>query len=342
MYSRAFVSRPEPVRRTVEPDPVELVERLTRAAQAWSPGTRVTAVRRLAQGASSLTYAADTTNPTMPRIVVKVAPQGLPATRHRDVLRQARLLASLSSRPDIPTPDVLFTDTGLFAMSYRVGDAYEPTMDEPVPLAAGELRGRALAASEILARLHSQASLPSWIDEEPEVSLVDEVHRWDRALATLPAEFGLDWQPRSARLRSTMPPPWPSRLTHGDYRLGNLLCAGERVTAVLDWEIWARSDPRLDVAWYLLNLEGLHPGTARTVESIPTREEILAAYAGPGGAPPDESDWFLAVGLYKFVATIGLIAKFALKRGEVDGWGARMVARLPDALERIDEFVGHR
>jgi aminoglycoside phosphotransferase (APT) family kinase protein len=333
------VSQADPVRRSVEPDPGELVERLTRAAQAWSPGTRVTAVRRLAQGASSLTYLADTTHAVMPRIVVKVAPQGLPATRHRDVLRQARLLASLSGQPDVPTPEVLFTDPGLFAMSYRPGDAYEPTMDDRLPLDAGELRGRALAASVVLARLHAEESLPSWV-EEPPVSLVDEVERWDRALATLPADFGLDWEPRSRCLRSTMPSPWSPRLTHGDFRLGNLLFSGDKVTAVLDWEIWARSDPRLDVGWYLLNLEGLHPGTARTVEGIPTRAEILAAYAGAGGVPPGEPDWFLAIALYKFVATIGLIGKNALKRGETSGWGARMVGRLPAALNRVDELVG--
>jgi aminoglycoside phosphotransferase (APT) family kinase protein len=334
------MSRPDPPLRTVEPDPVELVERLTGAAQAWSPGTRVTAVRRLAQGASSLTYLADTTDAAMPRIVVKVAPQGLPATRHRDVLRQARLLASLSGRPEVPTPDVLFTDPGLFAMALSTGEAYEPTMDDRPPLPPGELRGRVLAASVVLARLHAPESLPPWIDEEPSVSLVDEVERWDRALATLPADFGLDWEPRSRRLRSTMPPPAPPRLTHGDFRLGNLLCVGEQVTAVLDWEIWARSDPRLDIGWYLLNLEGVHPGTTRAVEGIPTRAEILSAYADVGGSPPEDPDWFLAIALYKFVATIGLIGKNALRRGETDGFGARMVARLPAVLERVDELMG--
>ena len=329
-----------PLRR-VEPEPERLAARLTAAAQAWSPGVEVTSVRRLAHGASSLTYTASTSHAAVPLIVVKVAPAGLTATHHRDVLRQARVLELLSGDDGVPVPEALFTDPGddevgrLFAMPFREGGAYEPAIEEPPDPApsVADLRGRALHAASILARLHAPRALG--VDEEPAVSLVDEIERWDRALATLPDHFGLDWRARSQRLRSTMPAPWPLRLTHGDYRIGNMLCVGPRVTAVVDWEIWAVSDPRLDLGWFLLNLDPDHPAAVRPVEGLPTPAEILAAY---GGEPFDHR-WFVAAALYKFAATTGLIGKNALKRGEADSWGARMIPRLPAVLDRIDALL---
>jgi aminoglycoside phosphotransferase (APT) family kinase protein len=307
----------------------------------------VTAVRRLARGASSLTYLADTTHAAMDRIVVKVAPSGLAATRHRDVLRQARLLASLSARGGVPVPWILFTDPGdevvgpLFAMSFCAGEAFEPNVDDPpVPApTARDLGARALEATRILARLHSPDSLPEWIHEERTVSLTEEVDRWDRAFATLPGEFGLDWSASSRRLRDAMPAATEPRLTHGDYRLGNMLCAAGDVAAVVDWEIWAPSDHRLDIGWFLLNLDTSYPAAVRDTPGLPSRAEVLAAYAGAGGAASIPIDWFIAVALYKFAATVGLIGKNAMKRGESDAWGVRMIPHLPTALRRIDELL---
>jgi len=37
---------------------------------------------------------------------------------------------------------------------------------------------------------------------------------------------------------------------HGDYRLGNMIAAGGR-TRSPGLEIWSRSDPRMDVAWFI-------------------------------------------------------------------------------------------
>jgi aminoglycoside phosphotransferase (APT) family kinase protein len=336
------VSPPDTAPRTVEPDLQTLRERLTRAAQGWSPGARVTSARRLAGGASSLTYLATLADAPEPAAVVKLSPPGLPPTRHRDVLRQARILRSLPG--DVPAPHVLFTDRAgiedgdLFAMSYCAGESVEPVVDEQgsVPPPA-DVDGRVRAAARVLASLHSSAALPAWVGEEPATSLADEVGRWDRALATLPGSFGLDWEPRSGRLRDAMPAPAADRLLHGDYRLGNLLCEGAGVTAVVDWEIWSVGDPRVDLGWFLLTLDSsLHPAAVRSAGGIPSRPEILGEYGGPVEA----MDWFLALALYKFTATTGLIGKHALRRGEDTGWGARMIPRLPLALRRIDGLVG--
>ena len=53
-----------------------------------------------------------------------------------------------------------------------------------------------------------------------------------------------------ASLRARMPSQRWTTLTHGDFRLGNMLVteAGE-IEAVLDWELWTVGDPLADLGW---------------------------------------------------------------------------------------------
>ena len=44
-------------------------------------------------------------------------------------------------------------------------------------------------------------------------------------------------------LAANLPEPAPLAVVHGDYRLGNMMVAGSRIVAVLDWEMGAVGDP---------------------------------------------------------------------------------------------------
>jgi aminoglycoside phosphotransferase (APT) family kinase protein len=315
----------------------------------------VAALRRLSGGASSLTYLVEFAAAPERLGVVKVAPSGLAATRNRDMLRQARVIDCLAGVPGVRVPRVLFTDAGdthagqLVAMSYCSGESCEPNIDDDPPTAtASELEGRARHAARILAATHGVASdvttgratVADLIGAESPISLEAEITRWDRALATVPTDFGLDWQTTSARLRASMPEPVKPRLTHGDYRLGNLLCSGAEVNAVIDWEIWAAADPRTDLGWFLISLDAaLHPAAVRTADGVPSRDELLAEYEAAGGDAVADADWFVALALYKFTATTGLIAKHAMRRGEKLSWGARMIPSLPGTLRVANDVI---
>src|SRR4051794_9728088 len=76
-----------------EIDLAGLHDRVSELVGAWQPGARARELRRLEGGRSSLTYLVtlDGAGSTPGPIVVKVAPAGIPATRNRDVLRQARV-----------------------------------------------------------------------------------------------------------------------------------------------------------------------------------------------------------------------------------------------------------
>jgi len=57
-------------------------------------------------------------------------------------------------------------------------------------------------------------------------------------------EWGLRWCETHA------PAPWEPTLIHRDYRTGNYLVDGGRLSAVLDWEFAGWGDPREDLGWF--------------------------------------------------------------------------------------------
>ena len=74
------------------------------------------------------------------------------------------------------------------------------------------------------------------------------------------------------------PPPVEPCLVHSDYRIGNCLLEGGRLTGILDWELSFVGDPRFDLGYMSLEY---HAGKFTTPGS-----ELVGAVAEP--------DWFYA------------------------------------------------
>lgn len=308
-------------------DPADIVRRATSAT-----GRPVRDLIQLHGGASSLTYSA-VMDADVP-VVVKVAPPGLAPVRNRDVLRQAQVLTALAGVADVTVPEVLGTDSGappevppLFVMSFADGESYEPrhlAVEERPP--AADVRGRAAAAARMLAGLHVIGATALGIDEEA-IALAAEVERWRKALATCeltPAAAGAErdcWH----QLTAAVPAPLRPAVVHGDWRLGNMQCAGTEINAVIDWEIWSVGDPRLDLAWLRLMSDPTHP--TAVAPDAPTLEpdELLAAY----GAPVPDLGWFDALVRYKQAAASALLVKNAEHRGQVTERVERMRRGIP-------------
>ena len=333
-----------------ELDLEELAGRATAAAQAWAPGCEVGHIAPLDGGTVGLVYSAEVRHGPAehPRLVLKVAPPGLPPVRNRDVLRQARCMAALGGRPGVGVPPVLFTDAGapddvppFFASGFVAGECAEPLLEAQRNRRPDEVvQGRAHAAVRMLAALHRVDPEAAGLGDEPVTTPVGEVDRWTRTFDTVPDEVRTGYQACADALRATAPEPLPAVVVHGDYRLGNMLSEGTEVRAIIDWEIWSRSDPRLDLSWFLFfTEEAEHPVVPAGVDSgMPSDAELLAAYEAAAGAPVRDLDWFHALTRYKEAAAMALIAKHAARRGD-DEILARMAVMLPaliaDAHDRV-------
>ena len=324
----------------------QLRDRVAQRVTDWRPAARVHGLSPLTGGTSSLTFLVELAGVAEGEtpVVLKVAPPGLAPVRNRDVLRQARLQKSVQGPGRPLAPEVLFVDPGdppevppFMAMNLVAGECVEPILcdaaDRPAP---GQVRARFLDAVRVLAQLHAIVPAATGLAGEPAVGLADEVDRWTRAFATLPREMAGDYERAAKALRASMPAPLPPAVNHGDFRLGNTLCAGDRINAVIDWEIWSVGDPRIDLAWLTFFTDDAgHPAVAPgTVAGTPAGREIVRAYEDALGRPVPELGWFDALTRYKEAGVTGLLLKRAAKLGRpVKESMARMEPELPRLVQ---------
>jgi aminoglycoside phosphotransferase (APT) family kinase protein len=300
-------------------------------------------VAPLTGGASSLTYSARVGDQ---RVVVKVAPPGLPPVLNRDVLRQARVIRALHGTA-VPVPDVLWEDAGdppdvppLFVMSFVEGASLEPLFDrhgdDPEPVVAERIRDAALT----LAALHALDPTSIGLGAEPVVGPQDEVDRWCRLLETVDPLLAPRWEGVAVALREREPAAMPAAVVHGDFRLGNLLSVGATVTAVIDWEIWTVGDPRIDLGWFLANADpATYQRATRYAGALPSPDELLDLYAAALGRDLGDVEWFEALACFKSTATWSLIVKHNRRRAEPDPDVEAIAAILPDLLARATALI---
>ena len=285
-------------------DVTDLAGRVRGRLAALRPGEPLGPLETLPGGHSGLTYTIAAGSAA--RYVVKAVPPGeRPVGRH-DVLHQARVLRALAGSP-VPVPGVVLVDEdrpAWFAMEFVTGEAVEPVLDE-ASLTPGRARARMLALAGVLRELHrTDLRTPALAAPEP-LDPAGELRRWSRTMRAVPAELRPGSQELLDRLAAGVPAGLPPVLVHGDFRLGNALCRGERAAAVVDWEIWGAGDPRTDLGWFLLFTDHRNfPELGRPAGDLPTEEELLAGYLDGRPVPP-AFDWFRALARTKMAAVMG-------------------------------------
>ena len=330
----------------------EPLHRIRKAVNRRWPEASLTELEPLPGGISSLTFAAwlAESGGQPRRVVIKVAPPGLPAVRNRDVLRQARVMRAVHEAGGVRVPEVLLRDDGeppLFVMQFIAGDAYEPCWDvSPAPPAPTAVTARAGAAAAMLGHLHTLSPAAVGLGGEPAVALSDELDRWARLFATAPDDLRGDEVNLHRALADTIPDATEPRILHGDYRLGNLLFAGDGPPAIIDWELWTLGDPRTDLAWLLhftdpvVRRSGGRDGANRAAaEAMPDRERLLAQYVDVSGTDPGELSWFAAYCHYKLASTMAVLAKRNRRLPKPDPGLEVAAATLAPAIKRGLEIL---
>ena len=308
----------------------DLALRVAAVLERDRPGLEVGRLARLPGGHSGLTYRVETAEGPL---VVKSVPEGQRPVGRHDMLRQARMIAALAPT-GVPVPAVVVTDEtepAWFAMQLVSGDALEPVLDEP-EVASDVARARMLRAAEVLPALHDVPLDKVPVDAAP-LTPGDELERWARTMAAVPPELVPDADRLHRLLAGSVPAAVAPTLVHGDYRLGNLICAGTEPAALIDWEIWSVGDPRVELGWFLVFADGANfPGVGREVPGLPTAHELLSAYAADG-RPVEELAWFEALGRYKMAAIMGHNLRRHLEGRHHDP----DQERLPDTIRRLLE-----
>lgn len=145
------------------------------------------------------------------------------------------------------------------------------------------LRGNfASQCGEILACIHamdaSNLSFLMALDGPRQIALYRDVYdSFDYLVPTI--ELGFRWA------EDHLPASPRTAVTHGDFRMGNLICGEECIRAVLDWELAHIGDPMQDLGW--LCLKTWRFGGSYPVGGIGSRADLFAAYERSAGVSVD-------------------------------------------------------
>lgn len=304
----------------------------------WTEAT-VKGLRPLEGGHSGLTLVADVVEAPIARVVVKMAPPGRAPVGRHDVIRQARLLDAIHDAPGVAVPAIHGTDPGdgdgvppLVVMAWVAGETVEPILDAPdIVRDPAMVARRARAAARMLAHLHAvdpAAAAPA----EAVTDWRDERERWVPTMATVDETLRRRAPQLLELLRATSPKSVAPALLHGDYRLGNLLCDGDEVRGIIDWEIWSVGDPRVDLGWFLVFTDPHHlPGASAPAEGMPDAAALEEEYSAARGAPLPDMAWFHALARYKMAAIMGN----NLQRHREGRYHDPYQERLPDSIRSL-------
>ncbi len=175
---------------------------------------------------------------------------------------------------------------------------------------ASERLALAQHAVEILAALHAIPfdDLPVtklMEPADPTATALSELDRWEHVVFRDELEPQLVTRAACRWLRNHPPAPASRIVTvHGDYRTGNYLHDGTRITAVLDWELAHLGDPLEDLGWWCSRPWQTGPPGAMEVGSLCDRETFVRMYEAATGSTVDREAlrWWELLAIVKLQA----------------------------------------
>jgi aminoglycoside phosphotransferase (APT) family kinase protein len=201
-------------------------------------GRRVTAMQLLPGGASKEAWAVDADGE---RLLVRRALAGVIHEGTLSLENEFRVLeAAAEAGVKVPRPVAYLGELGgreAFAMEQVDGETIGRRIVRNPPV------GLETQLADELAKIHA---IPP--ERLPFLLSGDVLERFEHELDSVgephPAlEYGLWW------LREHRHAPLADVVSHGDFRLGNIVVSARGLEYVLDWEFAHLSDPREDVAW---------------------------------------------------------------------------------------------
>ncbi len=242
-------------------------------------------VRRLSGGASRETYLCD--RGRHGRLILQCEHAGKPTGEPPG---QAALLEA-ARRAGVPVAAVVAhgREDPVLGAAWTLVEAV-PGTSEPGQILSREGPGELLEnIAKALAAVHRMPA---------EEALAPAAEDPLRQLRTLHDHLGEPHPVFELAFRTLGPdrPPERTSLVHGDFRMGNLMVDGDRVTGVLDWELTHLGDPVEDLGWLCVPAWRFSR-PEQPAAGLGTREQLLDAYARHAGFAPSIEElrrWELA------------------------------------------------
>ena len=322
------------------------LERLAEHLDRERPGLRNGPLRaELIQGGrSNLTYRL---TDGRSRWVLRRPPLGHVLATAHDMAREHRVLSALRDTA-VPVPGTLLLceDAEVIGAPFYVMEEVEGvpyrSAEELAALGPERTRALVLALPDTLVALHA-------VDPEavglsgfgrPEGFLERQLRRWGKQLeASRSRELpGID--ELHAALGRRLPGSPETAVVHGDFRLDNVLADdGDRITAVLDWEMSTLGDPLTDLGLLAMYSEHLDVpdapvSTTAAAPGHPAPEELIERYAAVSGRDVTRIHWYTAFAWFKLAVILeGIHYRYTL--GQTVGSGFDRIGGL------VPVFIDH-
>jgi aminoglycoside phosphotransferase (APT) family kinase protein len=286
--------------------------------------------------------------------VLRRPPLGPVAPKAHDMAREYRVLQAVSPHfPEAPQVFLLCEDPAVigstfFLMERRRGVVIRDSVSRELAANPDYPRQVSEAFIDCLVRLHSIDVSKPGLNAlgKPEGFVERQVRgwaeRWNRAKTEEVSEMDgiVRW------LHHSLPPSVDVTLVHNDYKLDNVMLRpdGDRVEAVLDWEMTTIGDPLADLGltlcyWTWANVateDDPHPAMP-AVTAQPgwyTRDQFLQRYAERTGRDLTPIRYYEVLGIFKLAVILQQIY-YRFHRGQTQDERFRSFDRRVRGLIRL-------
>ncbi|MBX6748305.1 MAG: phosphotransferase family protein [Micromonosporaceae bacterium] len=306
---------------------------------AAADGADSLTARLIPGGRSNLTYEVSDGVHTW---ILRRPPLGHVLATAHDMAREYRVISALrGTEVPVPAAYALCSDDTVIGAPFYVMERVvgTPYRDADALRALGEERTRTIATRmvDVLAALHRVDPVSVGLSDfgRPEGFLARQVARWRKQLDASRSRELPGADELHARLAARVPEQSAPAIVHGDYRLDNILVDdGDRIAAVIDWEMSTIGDPLTDLALLVIyQMLGTLPlpalvADASTAPGFLSRDEIIDRYVAGTGRAVTHLGFYLGLAAYKLAVVLEGI-HFRHTQGKTVGAG----------FERIGEAV---
>lgn len=302
--------------------------------ERFGPSEAEPEVKRLGEGHSNLTFIVTRGDD---RWVLRRPPRGdiLPGTHemHREF---AVMKALTDAGSDVPVPrpfELCRDDDYLGAPFYLMGYVDGVVIRGAVPDQFDAPEHRRDIGYELVDRL-ADIHAVDWqgvglgeLARKPEAFLSRNLRRMQELYEAVRHRDVPEVDETGEWLRANAPEQEDVTLTHGDYKLDNVMLGPRppsRIVAVVDWEIATIGDPLVDLGWLLyFSPEASDPayesvaGEASRTEGFPARAELAERYARRTGRSLEHLRFYCAMAGWK-IAIIMEGSNLRFKEGMAD------------------------
>lgn len=297
-------------------------------SQKWpEPFTGIHSISQFDGGYSNLTFLLDLGDR---KVVLRIAPKGAQVKGGHDMLREFRILSTLSPHlPECPTPLLVCEDSEVLGSPFFLMEFVEGIILRPgkLPENMTSERFQNLCHTLIdgLAQLHKVQLSHEDIEKigKPSGYQQRQVTGWISRYRKVKANISPEVEQLCSWLESNIPDDHKVSLIHNDFKFDNVvmdLSGKGKIKAILDWEMATVGHPWMDLgtslAYWVEVKDGpyLKPFNISHLPGALTRQEVLEYYQQNTGSQVRNPVFYYAFGLLK-VATIVQQIFFRYEKG---------------------------